>query len=80
MARKAPEVFAAAMGVIEDNYLRGPWVMGDAYSISDPYLYVLTTWLPRDGIDMAPFPKIAEHFRRMGERAAVKRVLARIAG
>lgn len=80
MSRKAPEVFAAAMGVIENNYLRGPWVMGDAYSISDPYLYVLTTWLPRDGIDMAPFPKIAEHFRRMGERAAVKRVLARIAG
>lgn len=79
MARKAPEVFAAAMGLIENAYLRGPWVMGEAYSISDPYLYVVSSWLPRDGIDMAPFPKISDHFARMGERAAVTTVLGRVA-
>jgi len=79
MARKAPEVFAAAMGVIETSYLRGPWVMGPSYTTCDPYLYVLTTWLPRDGIDMGQFPKISEHFARMSEREAVKTVLARIA-
>ena len=79
MARKAPEVFAAAMGLIESAYLRGPWVMGEAYSICDAYLYVVSSWLPRDGIDMAPFPIISEHFARMGERAAVKTVLGRVA-
>jgi len=79
MARKAPEVFAAAMGVIESAYLRGPWVMGAAYSICDAYLYVVASWLPRDGIDMTPFPMISEHVARMGERAAVKAVLARVA-
>lgn len=78
MARKAPEVFAAAMQVIEESYLAGPWVLGEAFSISDIYLYVVSSWLPRDGIDMAQFPKIADHFARVGARTAVKTVLERI--
>lgn len=80
LREKAPKVFAEAMGLIEAEYLRGPWVMGDAYSICDPYLYVVASWLPRDGIDMATFPRIAAHFARMGERAAVRTVLARVVG
>ena len=78
MARKAPEVFAAAMALIEAEYLAGPWVLGDVFSTSDIYLYVVTSWLPRDGIDMAQFPKIADHFARMGARKAVREVLARV--
>ncbi|WP_421930974.1 glutathione S-transferase family protein [Phenylobacterium sp.] len=79
MRRKAPEVFADGMAVIEAEYLRGPWVMGEAYSICDPYLFTVAGWLPRDGIDMARFPRIAEHFARMGERPAVRKVLAQLA-
>lgn len=79
MRRKAPEVFAQGMEVIEAEYLRGPWVMGEAYSICDPYLFTVAGWLPRDGIDMARFPRIAEHFARMGERPAVRKVLAQLA-
>jgi len=79
MRRKAPEVFAQGMEVIETEYLRGPWVMGEAYSICDPYLFTVAGWLPRDGIDMARFPRIAEHFARMGERPAVRKVLAQLA-
>lgn len=79
MRRKAPEVFAEGMAVIE-NDLNGPWVMGEAYSICDPYLFTVAGWLPRDGIDMARFPKIAAHFARMGERPAVRKVLAQLAG
>lgn len=79
LREKAPKVFAEAMGLIEAEYLRGPWVMGDTYSICDAYLYVVSSWLPRDGIDMAGFPAVADHFARVGERAAVKAVLARVA-
>lgn len=79
MREKAPRVFAEAMGLIESEYLRGPWVMGEAYTICDAYLYVVASWMPRDGIDMAGFPGIAAHVARMGERAAVKTVLARLA-
>ncbi len=79
MRRKAPEVFADGMAVIEAELLRGPWVMGEAYSICDPYLFTVAGWLPRDGIDMARFPRIAEHLARMGERPAVRKVLAQLA-
>ncbi len=78
LRRKAPLVFADAMGLIEAEYLETPWIMGAAYSVADPYLYTVTTWLARDGIDIAQFPKIADHFARMGERPAVQRVLARV--
>jgi glutathione S-transferase len=79
MRRKAPENFAEAAQLIETEYLRGPWVMGDDYTICDPYLFTVAGWLPRDGIDMARFPKIAAHFARMQARPAVSKVLASIA-
>lgn len=79
LARKAPLVFADAMALIEAEYLAGPWVMGERYTVADPYFYVVASWLPRDGIDMARFPKIADHYARMGKRPAVQTVLARVA-
>ena len=79
LARKAPEVFAQAMALIEADLFIGPWVMGEAYSICDAYLYTVASWLPRDGIDPGLFPKIAQHTARMGERPAVRKVLAQLA-
>lgn len=79
MRRKAPENFAEAAQLIETEYLRGPWVMGDDYSICDPYLFTVAGWLPRDGVDMARFPKIAAHYGRMQARPAVSKVLASVA-
>jgi glutathione S-transferase len=76
MRRKAPENFAAAAQLIETEYLSGPWVMGEAYSICDPYLFTVAGWLPRDGIEMSRFPKIQDHFERMKARPAVGKVLA----
>ena len=80
MRRKAPEVFGDAMRLIDTTLLHGPWVLGDLFTVADPYLYVITTWIPRDGLDMADFPRLAEHFARMGERPAVRTVLARLSG
>ena len=79
MRRKAPEVFGEAMQLIDGQLFRGPWALGEAYTVADPYLYVLTSWLPRDTLDMADFPRLADHYARMNERSAVKTVLARVA-
>lgn len=80
LRRKSPEVFGAAMTLIDTKLFQGPWVMGDAFTVCDPYLYVVTTWLTRDGLNPADFPRLADHFARMGERAAVRTVLARVEG
>jgi glutathione S-transferase len=76
MKRKVPQTMAACFKVIEEKMLVGPWVMGEAYTICDPYLYTLATWLEGDGVDPASFPKVHDHMRRMAARPAVQRASA----
>jgi glutathione S-transferase len=76
MKRKVPETMAACFSLIERKMLKGPWVMGEAYTICDPYLFTLSGWLQGDGVDIATLPKVADHRKRMAERPAVQKVLA----
>ncbi|MFK0331544.1 glutathione S-transferase family protein [Rhizobium sp. NPDC090275] len=77
MKAKVPETMAESFALIEDGMFAGPWVMGERYSVADPYLFVMTGWLPSDDVDPARFPKVADHYARMLERPAVQRALAR---
>ena len=54
----------------------GPWVMGETYTLCDPYLYTVSRWLERDKVDTAKLPKIMDHMQRMEARPAVETVLA----
>lgn len=76
MRDKVPANMAECFGLIERDMLAGPWVMGAAYTICDPYLFTLANWLDGDGVDIARFPKVKEHRALMAARPAVKRVLA----
>ena len=76
MKRKLPQVMGDCFELIEHEMFRGPWVMGDAYTICDPYLFTIAEWLESDGVDPKRFPKVHDHRRRMYERPAVKRALA----
>ena len=73
--RKVPETMTACFTLIERDMLKGPWVMGEQYTICDPYLYTIAGWLEGDGVDLAPLPKVAAHRKRMSERPAVQKVL-----
>ena len=76
MKRKVPDSMAASFGMIEREMLRGPWVMGDQYTVCDGYLFTLGLWLEGDGVDLATLPKVAAHRTRMLERPAVAKVVA----
>jgi glutathione S-transferase len=76
MQQKAPEVVSACFELIENDMLQGPWVMGENYTVCDPYLFTLARWMEGDGADPDRFPKVIDHRKRVGERAAVKRALA----
>ena len=76
MKRKVPETMAACFALIERKMFRGPWVMGDTYTICDPYLFTLSGWLAGDSVDIATLPRVADHRKRMAERPAVQKVLA----
>ncbi|GLR92280.1 glutathione S-transferase family protein [Bradyrhizobium iriomotense] len=74
MKRMIPKSMGACFALIEQKMLRGPWVMGEQYTICDPYLYTLSLWLEGDGVDIKVTPKVADHFKRMSERPAVRKV------
>src|SRR5258706_9398141 len=76
MKRKVPKNVEESFALMESEMVEGPWVMGKAYTICDPYLFTVARWLERDSVDMARFPKIHQHHKRMAERPAVKKVLA----
>jgi glutathione S-transferase len=76
MKRGAPKSVAAAFGLIEDGMLKGPWVMGEAYSICDPYLFTLAQWLESDGVDTAKLPRVMDHRSRMAALPAVRKAIA----
>ena len=62
--------------LIERDLFEGPWALGARYSVVDPYLFTIAGWLAGHGVEVAEFPKIADHFARMNARDSVKRVLA----
>src|SRR5580692_10252657 len=72
MRKKVPATVGACFDLIEREMLTGPWVMGDTYTICDPYLFTLAQWMEGDSVDPARFPKVSDHRRRMSERAAVR--------
>jgi glutathione S-transferase len=76
MKRKVPQTMGDCFTLIENKMFQGPWVMGETYTICDPYLFTIAQWLEGDSVDPARFPKIKAHRDRMSERAAVRKVLA----
>lgn len=75
MKRKVPQTMRECFTLIENGMIEGPWVCGDAYTISDPYLFTISGWLARDLVDIAEFPKVNAHANAMNKRPAVQKVL-----
>lgn len=76
MQRKVPANMTECFDVIERHYLGdGPWVLDGQYTVADGYLFTVAGWLKSDGVDIARFPKVHAHSRRMAARQAVQRAL-----
>ncbi|MCF3630299.1 glutathione S-transferase family protein [Thalassospiraceae bacterium LMO-SO8] len=76
MQDKVPDSVGACYDLIETGMFKGPWVMGAAYTVADPYLFTLAQWLEQDGVDPARIPKVMDHRARMAARANVKAAIA----
>ena len=77
MRARAPKVLREQLQLIEDRFADGrEWVHGSQYTVSDPYLYVFSRWLERDGVGGSDgLPKLVAHRARVQAREAVKRTL-----
>jgi glutathione S-transferase len=75
MKRMVSKTMGNHFALIERSMIRGPWVMGETYTICDPYLFTIGTWLEGDGVDLSTLPKVMAHRSRMLERPAVRKVM-----
>ena len=63
--------------IVEDSLFKGPWAMGEKYTVADGYLAVFTRWGRQAGfLTPEAFPKLNDHLDRVQGRPAVQRVLA----
>jgi glutathione S-transferase len=76
MRRKVPQTMTEAFRLIEDELLRGPWVLGEDFSVCDGYLFTIACWLEGDGADVSLLPRVLDHRERVRARPATQRVLA----
>jgi glutathione S-transferase len=76
MKRKVSSNMTECFALIEHKLLKGPWVMGERYTICDPYLFTIGSWIEGDGVDTTKMPRVIEHRRRMLARPAVQKAVA----
>ena len=75
MKQMIPKTVGGCFALIENKMMRGPWVMGESFTICDPYLFTIAQWLEGDSVDIKATPKVADHFKRMADRPAVRKVM-----
>lgn len=76
MQKKVPQTMGECFDMIETQMLKGPFVMGESYTICDMYLFTICQWLEGDGVDIRKFAKVNDLFQRMNEDVVVKKVIA----
>ncbi len=76
MKRKVPHSVGDCFDLIERAMFKGPFVMGEHYTMCDPYLFTIAQWWEADGVKPERFPRLADFRARMEERPSVKRAIA----
>ena len=75
MTAYVPKSLSACFALIESSLIKGPWVHGQKFSISDPYLFRMASWMEADGVDIAQYPRTLQHWEAMAQRKSVRTVL-----
>ncbi len=72
----ALEVLAGLYARVDGQLGKHPWLAGQARSVADAYLYVVTRWAKKSGVAIAGLAHLLAHAQRMEADPAVQRVLA----
>ena len=52
-----------------------PYLMGDAFTIADAYLFTILNWAAMLKVDLAPWPALVQYVARVAARPAVRATL-----
>jgi glutathione S-transferase len=59
-------------GTVEKQLGGSDYLVGDAFTAADAYLFVVTNWAKMVGVDLSEFPKLVAFQKRVAERPAVQ--------
>ncbi|HUO43508.1 MAG TPA: glutathione transferase GstA [Burkholderiales bacterium] len=62
---------------IEAQLAGKPYLLGDAFTVADAYLFTMLSWTRHAGIDLGKWPALKDYFARVGARPKVKETLKR---
>ena len=60
---------------INEHLAGKQYLLGDTFTVADAYLFTVTRWAPRVGIDLAKWPNITAFMDRVGARPKVQEAL-----
>jgi glutathione S-transferase len=64
-------------GLIEEQLSDGrAYLLGDAFTTPDAYLFTVSNWARTTGVDLSTFPNLAALLKRVSERPAVRAAMA----
>lgn len=71
----AKDTIAAKLKWVNEKLAGKQYLMGDAFSVADAYLYVMTRWAQRQEIDMSQLPNVKAFAERVAARPKVQEAL-----
>lgn len=67
--------FGKRLGFVEKALQGKDYLTGKAFSVADAYLFTIVNWAPMLGIDLTPWPTVAQFQKRVASRPAVQKTL-----
>ena len=68
----AKEKLAGRLKWVDGELAGKQYLMGDTFSVADGYLFTVTSWAPRVGVDITALANLATYRERVGARPAVQ--------
>ena len=75
MAGKVSQTMTESATYFAEHCLQGDYVLGETFSLADPYAFTVCNWLEGDGVAMQDFPTITAYLARMRARPSVQAVI-----
>ena len=57
---------------VDGELAEKPYLMGETFSVADPYLFTVTNWAPKVGLDISGLAHLAAFRERVASRPAVQ--------
>ncbi len=69
------EALQTRYALVDEQLAKGPFLLGEQFTVADAYLFVVTRWTARLGPDLSSFKSLNPFQERVAERPAVRQAM-----